>query len=116
VKEDWCKELSGIAFANAKLECVRSDGTKTQVTGPMLFTHFGLSGPATFSLSSQVAFESIDTENPLLVSISIDASKDYQTWDNELRAALEKEPSKLVKNVLSHFIPARFSDIILGVL
>ena len=93
--------------------CDRPDSTKVEATGPMLFTHFGISGPAVFSLSSHLAFDAIGAEHPTQVRISVDASKDFQAWDAELRVSLEGEPSRLVKNILARHLPARFADSIM---
>jgi predicted flavoprotein YhiN len=66
----------------------------------MLFTHFGISGPATFALSSHMALEKISSSDTLTVGISLDATRDFQTWDTLIRTACEKESTKQVKTIL----------------
>lgn len=111
--EKYCQDISGIAFPNAKLEVTLSSGQKHSIVWPMIFTHFGISWPATFALSAHLAFEKISEENPVIVSVSIDANKDYQKWDSEIQKALEQEPKKLVRSVLSGFLPQRVTDVIM---
>ncbi|MBS0628176.1 MAG: aminoacetone oxidase family FAD-binding enzyme, partial [Verrucomicrobia bacterium] len=52
LKEDWIKELSGSVVPMAK---VSLEGAPFAIQGPMLITHFGLSGPAILKLSAFAA-------------------------------------------------------------
>lgn len=52
LQENWIKELSGSVVLKAK---VSLEGTKFSMEGPMLITHFGLSGPAVLKLSAFAA-------------------------------------------------------------
>ncbi len=138
VKESWCKNLSGIALQNAKLICIRHTelvsvsphlihntsgdpemnsgwrAIEVSVIWPMLFTHFGISGPATFALSAHIALEKISPDSPITIWISLDANKDFQVWDNELRIAFESEPNKLIKTLLTSKMPARICEVIMS--
>ncbi|MES2199312.1 MAG: aminoacetone oxidase family FAD-binding enzyme [Chlamydiota bacterium] len=52
LKEEWIKELSGSVVPLAR---VSLEGTSFSLQGPMLITHFGLSGPAVLKLSAFAA-------------------------------------------------------------
>lgn len=52
LKEEWIKELSGSVVPQAK---VSLEGTSFSLQGPMLITHFGLSGPVILKLSAFAA-------------------------------------------------------------
>lgn len=52
LKEDWIKELSGSVVPQAR---VSLEGTPFTLQGPMLITHFGLSGPVILKLSAFAA-------------------------------------------------------------
>lgn len=52
LKEEWIKELSGSVVPMAR---VSLEGASFSIQGPMLITHFGLSGPAVLKLSAFAA-------------------------------------------------------------
>jgi predicted Rossmann fold flavoprotein len=52
LSQEWVKELSGSCIALAR---VSLDGFKTSFKGPVLFTHWGVSGPAILRLSAFAA-------------------------------------------------------------
>lgn len=106
-KEIWPHELSGLAFKNAQLKY-----EKIKVTGPFLFTHFGISGPVTFSLSSNISFKEISKESPLQISFMPDASKHFDIWDKELQNLVNTSPKKQIKTLLSTLFPERFIQIL----
>jgi len=56
-KEDIKKELQGVSVKNAQ---VLIQGTKLNYSGPVLITHWGLSGPAVLKLSAFAAQEFFD--------------------------------------------------------
>lgn len=59
IKEDWVKGLMGISLENTEIICnikeKNKENKKPKVikwTGPLIFTHYGISGPAVLNLSS----------------------------------------------------------------
>lgn len=112
VKEAWCKRLQGIALENAALKVTLND-QKIIVSGSVLFTHFGITGPGTFSLSSQLSFEEISNYNPyqcLLIPIH---NMDYDRWNSKLLEDFKIGNTKQVRNIISKYFPKRFANIIL---
>lgn len=59
----WMKELSGLSFPESQI--ISSDNKRFD--GPLLLTHFGVSGPLVFAYSAHVAFEICDKQNPLVM-------------------------------------------------
>lgn len=110
VKEAWVKELSGISLPDAGLKY-----GKVYVDGPFLFTHFGISGPVTFSLSSHLAHETISIDSPLQIEFIPDSAKDFDDWEEILNQSSEYNAKKLVKTKLKEFFPQRFVEIILKI-
>lgn len=103
-EEQWPKNVSGIALPNATLSF-----KKTSVTGPFLFTHFGISGPSTFALSSHLAFEKISKQSPLTITLHVDKSI---PWKSHL-ANNATNGKKQIKTLLSQKIPKRLTNEIL---
>lgn len=75
-----------------------------QESGDILFTHFGLSGPLIYKISSIKARESF----PYKLVFKL-----YPSEFN-LQTLLDKNPHKELKNILSVFFPQRFADYIAG--
>ncbi len=110
--ENWPKNISGISLEEATLSAKTDDGEKVSVTGPMLFTHFGISGPAVFALSSQLAFSVVSPETPIKVSIRVKASMNASTWDQWLLE--QSQGSKQILNTLKEHLSTRLCKSILN--
>lgn len=92
-KEDF-KELSGTAVKGCKCLGIIDD---------LLFTHFGVSGPLTYTISSLKAFDKF----PYILNIDlcpdlIDLQKDLNIY-----------PHKEIKNILNKYLPQKVVSFIL---
>ncbi len=52
IKDDRLREFGGLSFENAHLELSFPENKKLKWSGPLLITHWGLSGPAVLKLSA----------------------------------------------------------------
>lgn len=111
-KEAWCGSLAGLSLSDCRIGCVLKNGSAISVEGDFLFTHFGISGPAVFSLSSIAAFEKISPQNPLKILLIFDKKKNFTVWDSLLIERIGKDGAKKIRNVISSFFPDRLADII----
>lgn len=102
-QEKWPTELSGVSLKKVQLRVKTSQ--KYEWTGPILFTHRGITGPAIFALSSLIAFEVYNGKEPIL--LALDFCPDLKL--NELERAFAEElaanPKKQFANVLGHVVP-----------
>jgi predicted Rossmann fold flavoprotein len=112
-KEQFCKELSGIDFQEARFEVILSTGEKKIVEGPMIFTHFGISGPAVFALAAHVAFEKISAVQPLKVKFLPIKTEHFDSWDKKLQEQIKANGLKFIVNILNEYMPNRFATKIL---
>lgn len=108
-KEKWPAEISGMSFTHTTISSDR-DRSYTY-TGPFLFTHKGISGPAVFALSSLVAFEDYDTENPLQISIDLFPDESVDGTVRRITDAIRLAPSRSFLNVLSGIVPKALAEI-----
>ena len=69
VKDAWVKRLQGISLPNVKISIIQNGKKQVTQTGKMLFTHFGLSGPAILNMSRDVG-EALKYGNVSLRSMS----------------------------------------------
>lgn len=104
------KELQGLALRDADVSVLNKKG-KTLVTHrmDMLFTHFGLSGPAILRCSQYVVKEQMKNGRQP-VELQIDSVPD---WNEEqltqmIAGILKDEPKKQVKTSLKGIVPERW--------
>ena len=94
-----CKhqDLSGVVINNV----ISKD---TGLSGDILFTHFGISGPLTYKISS------IKARADFPYILSFDLAPDL----SGLQEILNKNPHKELKNILGEYFPKRFASFISG--
>jgi predicted Rossmann fold flavoprotein len=104
IKEKWPKKLAGVSIKHAGLTAGRT--AAQHFTGPFLFTHSGITGPAVFALSSLTAFEDFSVSNPLPISIDFIPDLSTQESIELLKNKTLEHPKKLFKNCMHFFVPA----------
>ena len=110
-REKWPAEISGLSFPSARITAQRGKGFS--FTGPFLFTHKGVSGPAVFALSSLVAFEPYDASQPLLITIDLFPHESSEVFRSRFNTLIEQHGHKQLKSVLSLLIPKSLTEILL---
>jgi predicted Rossmann fold flavoprotein len=105
LNDKWTKQLSGFSLIDIKVS-VFQDGIKHgSRTGKMLFTHFGVSGPAVLNLSSTIGellnYGSVNLEVDLVPDL------DQSQFKDELYRLMEAESNKKIKNTLRNLIPGK---------
>lgn len=103
VEENWVKELAGVSFQDVKLKFIGKE--KNEFSGPILFTHKGVSGPAVFALSSLAAFENFDEIKPAKLFIDFAPKKNYDEIMKEILNSMRREPQKTFQNTFGGYIP-----------
>jgi predicted Rossmann fold flavoprotein len=100
----WVRELAGVAVEPA---VVAVPGTALRASGPLLFTHWGLSGPAILRLSAWGARElhAVQYHFPLAVNFlpNVPAEKIAE----ELRLRRSAQPARFVVNTPIAPLPSR---------
>ena len=110
-REKWPAEISGLSFPSACITAKR--GKDFSFTGPFLFTHKGVSGPAVFALSSLVAFEQYNASEPLLITIDLFPREALEEFRLRFNTLIEQHGHKQLKSVLSLLIPKSLTEILL---
>lgn len=96
------KDLSGISFSNVM---VKIKGSKQERQGPILITHFGLSGPAVLKLSAFGAKELFEKNYQFDVTINWLL---HHSPEKELKNLKDCSPQKLLKNENIFHLPKNF--------
>lgn len=100
-KDTWTHTLSGLRLEDAKIG---------DYVWSLLFTHFGISGPLAFMVSSELAWEDISKEKSRSIWLIPIASMDSLLWDAFLREQFSLHPKKILQNILSEKLPRRFVE------
>ncbi|HHY72621.1 MAG TPA: NAD(P)/FAD-dependent oxidoreductase [Bacillus bacterium] len=104
------KVLQGLSLRDVAISVLNPKG-KPIVTHQMdmIFTHFGLSGPAILRCSQFVvkALQKYKTEE-IIISIDCFPNENEETLLQQVMKSLKSDPKKAVKNVLKGLVPERF--------
>src|SRR4051812_15687182 len=85
--------LSGVSLENATASVV---GTKLKESGPLLITHWGLSGPAILKLSAWGARELAKTKYEFAIQVNFAPPHTRESLIRELATVREKNPRKQI--------------------
>jgi len=107
-KETWPLDLPGMSFEKATIKSPRAKSFT--VTGPFLFTHRGISGPAVFALSSLVAFEHYDASTALPILINIFPDEHADDLQRRFVGLIAESPKKSVQTLLGYLVPKRLAE------
>jgi predicted Rossmann fold flavoprotein len=109
------KTLQGLSLREVELTLYAPDGKKVSTQeGDMIFTHFGLSGPAALRMGHYVSVTHRKYGTvPLRLTIDLMPHKRVDDVARESWALLEEQPKKAVKNVLKGYVPERMIPLLL---
>ncbi len=106
--EKWPGKLAGMSFQRATItaDCAKPNSR----TGPFLFTHSGISGPAVFAVSAMAAFNSVGLKRPLKIFIDFLPDTTVEEVTKQLQIVAKENPKKIFKNTLHHFLPLNLCE------
>jgi predicted Rossmann fold flavoprotein len=104
------KTLQGLSLRDVDLSVLNPKG-KAIITHrmDMIFTHFGISGPAVLRCS-QFVVKAMKKWNLKEVTMSLDSLPDKKEEEifQEILTLVKSEPKKIIKNLLKGFLPERY--------
>ncbi len=103
--DDPITELAGVSVANAKASV---QGSKLQAEGPLLITHWGMSGPAILKLSAFGARELNALNYRFQLQVNWANEKNEEAVREHLLGLLQAWPKKALSNVPPFQLPKRF--------
>jgi predicted Rossmann fold flavoprotein len=103
VSDKWVHKLSGRAMDKVKITFYLEGKKQLALSGRILFTHFGLSGPLILNNASKVG----DWLQSGTVTASIDAfpGLDIGALDRKLTEIFDQNKNKILKNILKDIAP-----------
>ena len=87
-------------------------GTNFRATGPLLITHWGMSGPAILKLSSYAARELYDHNYQMPLAVNWTSRKDPEILE-ELQRIINTHPQKQLGSIRPFDLPSRLWDYLL---
>jgi predicted Rossmann fold flavoprotein len=114
VQEPWIKELAGVSFKRPHLKFVGTQNfaSRFEFTGPFVFTHKGVTGPAVLALSSLAAYEKLTVENPARLLIDLFPELGETELFKQIQEGIAAHPKKTFENLLSKFVPKSVSTVV----
>ncbi len=114
IKDARLDQLQGLSFPNSKL-MLSIDGKKCfEQAGPVLITHWGLSGPAVLKLSAWGARKLFESRYQAKLQINWIADHDAESVLAAMRAYREENPTKFVMTSSLLPLPRRFWERIVS--
>lgn len=104
LEDKWVKSLAGVSFPQVKIRLIGHE--KHEFTGPLLFTHKGITGPGVFALSALAAFETLPAE----VELDFFPEQNHEILGATLKQHLGGSPQKQFHNTLGALLPNSFAD------
>jgi predicted Rossmann fold flavoprotein len=114
IKEGWVKKLAGVSLPQMKITFYVDGVKKFAKSGPLLFTHFGISGPTILNSASKVS--DLLHEGPVSATIDLFVGKDTGTVDRLLTEIFDANKNKLLRNVVKEILPPGTSEVFLSLL
>lgn len=106
--ETWVSNLQGLTLKNVIINLLIKGKSYKSISGDLLFTHFGVSGPAVLNLSRDVV-ENLDKNNYTSLCIDLKPTMKANDLKQYLKTKFQKQPNKLVKNILKDLFPLNFA-------
>ena len=106
INDEALRALMGTVVEDA---AVAIPGTKHRSNGPLLITHWGMSGPAILKLSSYAARELHDHNYQMPLSVNWTSRKEPEI-QQELQEIIAQHPQKQISSIRPFNLPTRLWD------
>lgn len=103
VKDEWVKKLAGLSLAHVKITTFQNEVRQETNKGKIIFTHFGLSGPAIINMSKGIG--ELLKYGEVIISLDLFPSLDHDALNLKLQELFKENHNKKFKNALSAFAP-----------
>lgn len=110
--ETFPRRLRGVSVAGVKIAVLSGGRRFASETGDLLFTHYGISGPAILALSGAVV-ERLAAREEVALAIDFRPEIDLPALDRELASAASASGRKAVLTLTSAFLPRSLAESVL---
>lgn len=113
-EEEWVKDLMGISLEQVRIFTVLPKNKRIEVTGSLIFTHFGISGPAVLQFSSYVNQYTLLNQTTMQLDL-VPKLTQGELEDFFLKAG-KNNGNKQLKSLLFELLPKGFTVKLLSIL
>lgn len=110
IKDAWIKRLAGVSLTGIKISLFQNKKKQETVSGKILFTHVGVSGPTILNMSKSIG-EALKYGEAVL-SLDLLPMENYGTLNAKLQDLFKKNHKKKFRNALPDIIPTAIAPII----
>ena len=111
IKEEFCKELQGLALKNVELKIQDETGKQYySEMGEMLFTYFGISGPLVLSASGHISDKL--KEHQFIAKIDLKPALSNEALDKRILKDFEENINRNFNNSLDKLLPKKLIPVI----
>ncbi|KKQ52870.1 MAG: Flavoprotein, HI0933 family [Parcubacteria group bacterium GW2011_GWD2_38_12] len=111
IKDDWVKQLSGLSLPNVRIKVLQFGQKQEMRTGKILFTHFGLSGPAILNMSKDIG--ELLKYGDVSLLLDLFPHFDHGKLDLTIQELFTKQSNKQLKNCLGNLLPSTLVPIVI---
>lgn len=112
LKEEFVTNLQGVGLKNTKITAI-SGKNKISETGEIMFTHFGVSGPAALNITL-TASDFIGKEGVKLV-LDFFPEENAEVLSKRIVRIFEQNPGKMFKNFCQEIIPLKLALVVANI-
>jgi predicted Rossmann fold flavoprotein len=111
LEEPQFSEFPGVPLRDCLLKARQNGKAFAKWRGDVLFTHHGITGPATLGISREVA-EKMD-DGPVQMEVDLAPDISFEILGERLRSYIEWNPREPVGAIVDPFIPRRLGGLLL---
>lgn len=111
IKEAWIKELQGISLKNVGINLIQNNQKIKIESGEIIFTHFGLSGPAIINASKAIG--DYLKKGEVILEIDLLPAINILALEEKVKIDFEKNKKRNFKNYLVEIFPQKLVYILL---
>ena len=104
INEDFIKKWQGINLKNVLVSAYLNNKKIGEEFGEVLFTHYGVSGPAILNLSGNVS-ENIG-KGEIKIVINFKPALNEEILDKRIQREIKENPNKILKNLFKNLLPS----------
>ena len=111
VKETWIKDLQGVSLEQAGINILQNNKKIKSLSGEIIFTHFGLSGPVIINFSKTIG--QLLSDGEVKIKIDLLPESNEKQLDKKFQQAFLTYAKKDLKNYLPALLSGKLSAVII---
>jgi predicted Rossmann fold flavoprotein len=104
IKEEFIKKWQGINLKNVLVSAYLNNKKIGEEFGEVLFTHYGVSGPAILNISGNIS-ENIG-KGEIKIVINFKPALNEEILDKRIQREIKENPNKILKNLFKNLLPS----------